>query len=635
MNHDRPESRVGRKKPNRKGAGGYKNNKKAQEDAGVETKKGLLHHEDDEIDDMDQCDICAEKIVYAAYTPCNHKTCHKCLLRQRALYEKQGCLVCRTENETVVISEQLHLAFTELIAKDLSLSDDKHKILFTDDESYQGTMALLEMKCGSIGCGKEFASFKSLQDHIKQEHNKYYCLICYNNKKVFISELPMFNYKALQNHQNVGDNKGFKGHPACKHCKNKKFYSEDELNIHIRDSHERCHICDQYFPKIADYYKNYDELYDHFKTEHYVCTIPSCLDKKFVVFKEDLDLTAHMLKEHGSITGANNRIIIGSNGGFNSQLSTFPSSSNNNRRLSHSIEDEPDSYNTKKMRLEERAKHYLNYDNSKLQQFLDLNDKFKTNKLEAQQLVDEYKAMFVNQNPSEFAILLTEFSELFSENNSRRKSLETIIQTHYSRHYFQPQPQPQTKSNKKSTTSTNSNQFPVLGGSNVNPNTFNMHGWGNTNSGSSNSSTDNFPTLSKPNKTPQKNQIINPNQPIRYTTVLKNNQPKKPSPSVSTQSDNSFRPTYLENMSNGSRSSSSSPSSSTTKLNKFPPLEKKETKKKFPRVNQIQTPSPSEWSQLRSEGSSSTSSLPQSEESSSDNRKSKQKKKQILFSNDF
>ena len=43
-----------------------------------------------------------------------------------------------------------------------------------------------------------------------------------------------------------------------------------------------------------------------------------------MVFRDDLDLTAHMLKEHGGITGSNNRVIIGSNSHHHfSQLSTF------------------------------------------------------------------------------------------------------------------------------------------------------------------------------------------------------------------------------------------------------------------------------------------------------------------------
>ena len=42
----------------------------------------------EEIPEDEQCIICAERIKYAALTPCNHTTCHKCTFRQRSLYEK-------------------------------------------------------------------------------------------------------------------------------------------------------------------------------------------------------------------------------------------------------------------------------------------------------------------------------------------------------------------------------------------------------------------------------------------------------------------------------------------------------------------------------------------------------------------
>jgi hypothetical protein len=110
----------------------------------------------------------------------------------------------------------------------------------------------------------------------------------------------------LRRHEKQGDDvpgsdnqSGFKGHPECGFC-NQRFYSGDELWEHCRDKHERCHICER--TRSADvapqYYLNYDTLEIHFKKKHYLCADSECLEKKFVVFENEIDLKAHQLEAH-------------------------------------------------------------------------------------------------------------------------------------------------------------------------------------------------------------------------------------------------------------------------------------------------------------------------------------------------
>lgn len=539
------------------------------------------------IDESRQCIICAESIEYAAYSPCQHKTCHKCCLRQRALYKRDLCLVCRTPNDHVIISDQIDSdIYNDDANHELpSFFNDKFKIYFTTEEIESNCLELLELKCHFKHCGTKFTDFKDLQDHIKLEHNRYFCLICYNNKKAFISELALYHYKSLQTHQTIGDEKGFKGHPACKHCVKKRFYSEDELNVHIRDSHERCHICDQDIPDVADYYKNYEELYNHFRLDHYVCTVQSCLDKKFVVFREDLDLTAHMLKEHGSLASSNNKVVLGAGRAYQSQLSTYQRTENGGRAGDNNEQTDP--INVKRMRLEERAKHYLEYDNEKIDQFFELNSSFRANNVTADELGDAYKKLFKKRTIEEILIVLTELSELYPESGAKFKSLQETI--------------------KKIERASNVTEFPILGGKPQSP-TVNLHAWGNgsgsplpgSNSRAS-SSVESFPALQKPqpkkSQSPQLNQ-----QPIRYSTITKT-QPKKPA-IVSIHSfnnDSSFRPSYLEpsSSSSGSLTRVTSPAgSSSSDPSKFPKLEKKTAKKTFPRVNPVSVPPALQWGQV-------------------------------------
>lgn len=41
------------------------------------------------------CFICASAVVHNSVAPCNHRTCHICALRMRALYKTKDCAHCR------------------------------------------------------------------------------------------------------------------------------------------------------------------------------------------------------------------------------------------------------------------------------------------------------------------------------------------------------------------------------------------------------------------------------------------------------------------------------------------------------------------------------------------------------------
>lgn len=582
-------------------------------------------------DDEDQCLICADKIVCAAVTPCNHTTCHKCTFRQRALYEKDVCLICRSENSKVIFTEHIAKTYDDFGAKDFAKFDSQYGIEFTQDYIYNETMELLSNKC--VVCATKCTTFKDLGDHAKAEHNKFFCVICSKNKKAFIPELPLYTYKQMQKHQADGDETGFNGHPECKHCHGKRFYSIDELNVHVRDRHERCHICDQYSPKTADYYRNYDALYAHFKRDHYVCTVPLCVEKRFVVFREELDMTAHMLKEHGGLSNGA-RIVIGSNTRhFHSSLSTFESSSARRSAIIGEEEEDHNSMDVKKKRFEERAKHYLNYKSDMFSQFTSINASYRSKRIDARDLLNAYKELFLHQTTEELSLLLSEYLEFFPQSSDLHKSLEPVV--------------------KELQAKLESEQFPVLG--NGSGNAFKTNSW--VNSRNANGSQERFPALkpgSKPTKTKQA-------APIRYT-VLKKKQPvAAPKVNVS-QASSAYRPTYLDNLNKNSNqpvlgssspntSKNTSPNTSTANSrtnsltssrnnsssnlpeSKFPALEKKSKKIIIPRVNPVNIADPNQWGKAsESENESPTGEL---DIPITDKRKQKLMKKQnrLLFTN--
>ena len=51
--------------------------------------------EEDDEEDSDVCFICASPVVHHSVAPCNHRTCHICALRMRALYKSRDCAHCR------------------------------------------------------------------------------------------------------------------------------------------------------------------------------------------------------------------------------------------------------------------------------------------------------------------------------------------------------------------------------------------------------------------------------------------------------------------------------------------------------------------------------------------------------------
>lgn len=71
----------------------------AQSDAAkgkrVDAPKNSTDEEGEEDDDAEVCFICANPVAHHSIAPCNHKTCHICGLRMRALYKTKDCAHCR------------------------------------------------------------------------------------------------------------------------------------------------------------------------------------------------------------------------------------------------------------------------------------------------------------------------------------------------------------------------------------------------------------------------------------------------------------------------------------------------------------------------------------------------------------
>ncbi|KAJ6164995.1 hypothetical protein N7470_003667 [Penicillium chermesinum] len=259
----------------------------------------------DDADDGEVCFICASTVEHTSVSPCNHRTCHICALRLRALYKNKGCAHCRTEASFVIFTDDPVRKFEDFQKKDFARTDDNLGIQYENDDIFEDTVLLLRYNCPDEDCDVACLGWPDLHRHVKSKHGKVMCDLCTRNKKVFTHEHTLFTPQELRKHERHGDDKpgavdqsGFKGHPECGFCK-QRFYGDDELYAHCRDRHERCHICDRRNSnRQQQYYIDYNALEHHFQKDHFMCQDPECLEKKFVVFDSEMDLKAHQLESH-------------------------------------------------------------------------------------------------------------------------------------------------------------------------------------------------------------------------------------------------------------------------------------------------------------------------------------------------
>ncbi|KAL2815621.1 hypothetical protein BDW59DRAFT_166689 [Aspergillus cavernicola] len=288
-------------------------------DTAAQAQKGKAAEEtEDDVDDGDICFICTSKVEHNSVSPCNHRTCHICALRLRALYKNKACAHCRTEASYVIFTDDPAKRYEDFEDTDFSQKDDNLGIKYEQDEIFEDTVLLLRYNCPDRDCDVACLGWPDLHRHVKSKHSKVMCDLCTRNKKVFTHEHELFTIAELRKHEKHGDDvpgaldqSGFRGHPECGFCR-QRFYGDDELYAHCRDRHERCHICDRHSTtRQHQYYIDYNALEDHFRKDHFLCIDKECLEKKFVVFESQMDLKGHQLESHpNGLSGKDARVDI-------------------------------------------------------------------------------------------------------------------------------------------------------------------------------------------------------------------------------------------------------------------------------------------------------------------------------------
>lgn len=237
---------------------------------------------------------------------CGHTgCCSVCALRMRQLMGSMSCAVCKQELPRVICVEREGDAFESFQdwgddnIGPTHVFDEPSAMFFLKQDFQTHVRKLRDPLCAK--CGKKFATVQSLKTHVLDVHQLQFCGICLEFKKIFLGEHSLFTKEQLKKHNTRGDPKeGFTGHPRCDFCFS-RHYSTAELYDHLHKNHFECDICLHSMHIENRYYKNYPDLENHFRADHFLCEEPPCLAKKFVVFKSHIDLQGHMAKEHPHI----------------------------------------------------------------------------------------------------------------------------------------------------------------------------------------------------------------------------------------------------------------------------------------------------------------------------------------------
>ncbi|KAJ7438228.1 hypothetical protein B0H11DRAFT_2358944 [Mycena galericulata] len=272
-------------------------------------------------EDVAICWICAEPVKYYAVSECNHRTCHVCSLRLRALYKKNDCTFCKDPQPAMVFTAAPDALFASFEIDKMPWKDAKLAIYFETQEMMEETLLLLRFNCPDAECDFIGNSWSDIKLHVRATHGRLMCDLCIRHKKVFAHEHALYPPNILPLHlpsmlrPTKGKDRDAKGkdreqieggtHPLCEFCR-ECFFGDDELFAHMREAHEECFVCKR--NDVRDqYFLNYAALEKHFTHAHHPCPHATCLTRKFVVFGSALDLKAHLVEEHGEEMGKGGR----------------------------------------------------------------------------------------------------------------------------------------------------------------------------------------------------------------------------------------------------------------------------------------------------------------------------------------
>ena len=316
----------------------------------AQTRELVLENDPDA---QQHCLVCYDTLEHTTKTPCQHdEICGVCHLRIRFLHQDKKCPICKTENNQVIVDQNedpgshaktfdMYPIWGDNLGSDFHYEEDVG--MFFRREYYESEIKpLFGYHCTVPNCdydglvpdkapqgeqqqpqqGQNIDSninrpkntpktIRGLQDHLRVKHRLTLCNLCVEHQRDFVARLPRFSPSKLKEHLTKGDGRGsgFEGHPLCEFCRPKRFYDLNDLHQHLNRDHYKCHCCEnQGLPN--QFFKNYKSLEKHFDTRHFLCHDVQCLQARFVVFSNELDLRHHERQVHGGTSTGSSKIQL-------------------------------------------------------------------------------------------------------------------------------------------------------------------------------------------------------------------------------------------------------------------------------------------------------------------------------------
>nr|CAH7752065.1 unnamed protein product [Callosobruchus chinensis] len=261
------------------------------------------HEASNSSDNENLCVVCFKNLDIYSIGVCDHPVCFECSTRMRVLCRQNECPICRSDMPKVIFTRKVE-PFASVFPRleKSNLQDRKFGLYFRTIDIQRAYYKLLEHRCHI--CDKyedrkwPFKTFQQLKDHMRREHELFYCDICVENLKIFTFERRCYTRQELGHHRRKGDpdNTSHRGHPLCEFC-DTRYMDNDELFRHLRRTHLFCHLCDA--DGKHQYYNCMDDLLKHFREEHFLCEEGDCRNMPLTaVFRTDIDMKAHVATEH-------------------------------------------------------------------------------------------------------------------------------------------------------------------------------------------------------------------------------------------------------------------------------------------------------------------------------------------------
>lgn len=220
----------------------------------------------------------------------------------RAIQRNNACPTCKTQLDQLICVPDSNSSFSAFTIWGDSCGpnfqlDQKSQMFFPKDFYRSQVEPMWLHKCKICSVVKR--DMKSLRAHVSADHNLQICLLCTENRNCFPSEYQYYKQHEYETHLRNGDGDGTLGHPYCEFCQ-RRFYDRTALFVHLTQDHYSCHICSKAGIQYR-YYSDYNALENHFRNAHYLCEERSCLERRFMVFSNSIDLSAHMLQWHPTL----------------------------------------------------------------------------------------------------------------------------------------------------------------------------------------------------------------------------------------------------------------------------------------------------------------------------------------------